>query len=86
MGRRCNPENTRRRLELLKHEFDFDSCMIHDCKYNRLDILLYEVYKFKDGKYEIGNMFAICPNHMAEIRRKLISVKKINDYTLEIGW
>ena len=36
------------------------------------------------GQYEIGNMFAICPNHHGEITRKIITVIKINDYTLRI--
>jgi len=74
------------RLDLLKSIFDFDSCMVEGCNYNTC----YEVHRLKPGNghryrgYEIGNMFAICPNHHAEITRKLITVVKINDQTLRI--
>ena len=58
--------------------------MIEGCEYNRVYVV-HRIVEGKDGgKYEIGNMFAICPNHHAEIHSKLISVMKINDWTLQI--
>ena len=58
--------------------------MIEGCEYNKTyDI--HRLIKGKDGgKYEVGNMFAICPNHHAEIHRGLIEVEKIDDKTLKI--
>lgn len=71
-------------LDKLKKEFNFDFCMVKGCTYNKC----YELHRFihgKDGgKYEIGNMFAICPNHHTEIHKKITIVKKINNYTLEV--
>ena len=36
------------------------------------------------GKYEIGNMFAICPNHHGEYHARLINFEKISDCELKI--
>lgn len=73
-----------RNLKILKDTFGFKSCMIEGCKYDKC----FEVHRFipgKDsGKYELGNMFAICPNHHAEITRKIIVVEKISDCLLKI--
>ena len=72
------------RYLLLKSKFGFSSCMIKGCEYNKT----YDIHRLIEGKnggeYEIGNMFAICPNHHAEIHRSIIKVDKVNDYTLEI--
>jgi hypothetical protein len=75
---------SRRRLDILKSKFSFEKCMIEGCEYNKTyDI--HRLIKGKDGgKYEVGNMFAICPNHHAEIHRGLIEVEKIDDKTLKI--
>lgn len=73
-----------KRLALLKEIFNFDSCMIIGCSYNNC----YDVHRLEQGKdggkYEIGNMFAICPNHHAEIHRGIIEVRKVSDCELEI--
>ena len=56
--------------------------MVEGCAYNTT----YDVHRHVSGKdgglYEIGNMFAICPNHHAEITRKIISMTKISDCLL----
>ncbi|MEI8270726.1 MAG: hypothetical protein WCG45_05125 [bacterium] len=71
------------RLDKLKNTFKFESCMVENCNYNKT----YDIHRLKEGKdggkYEIGNMFAICPNHHAEVHRRLIKLEKINDYTLK---
>ena len=70
------------RLEKLKKNFGFESCMVSGCRYNKT----FDVHRLVEGKnggkYEIGNMFAICPNHHAEFHRGLITLEKINDSTL----
>jgi len=75
---------SRKRLETLKKEFQFDTCMIEGCSYNRT----YDIHRVIEGKnggeYKIGNMFAICPCHHAEITRKIIEVEKVDDKTLRI--
>lgn len=76
--------NNERRLKLLRSLFDFTECMVEGCSYNKL----YEIHRFIPGKegglYEIGNMFAICPNHHAECHRGLIKFEKISDCELRI--
>lgn len=70
------------RVNSLKEAFNFESCMVSGCRYNKT----FDVHRLIEGKnggkYEIGNMFAICPNHHAESHRGLITLEKINDYTL----
>ena len=72
------------RLETLQRLFHFESCMVENCIYSKT----YDIHRLirgKDGgEYEIGNMFAICPNHHAEETRGLIKFYKINEYTLGI--
>lgn len=71
-----------RRLNELKSTFGFESCMVRGCDY-RLTFDVHRLICGKDGgKYEIGNMFAICPNHHAEVHRHIIVLQKINDYEL----
>jgi len=76
--------NSRKKLNLLKVKFNFESCMVIGCDYNTT----YDVDRLipgkEGGKYEIGNMFAVCPNHHAEKTRGIIEFIKINDYTLDI--
>jgi hypothetical protein len=58
--------------------------MVDGCDYDRT----FDIHRFVSGRsgghYGIGNMFAICPNHHAEVTRKIIKLEKINDYTLRI--
>lgn len=56
--------------------------MVEECQYSRtLDV--HRLVHGKDGgKYEIGNMFTICPNHHAECHRGLITFEKISDSLL----
>lgn len=74
------------RLNLLSETFNFDECMVSGCTYNKV----YEIHRHipgsSGGKYEIGNMFAICPNHHAEITRRVAKSRKINDFTLEVSY
>jgi hypothetical protein len=83
-GEKTYKNYTEKNMLTLKKAFDFNSCMVKGCSYN----ICYDIHRLKEGKdggkYEIGNMFAICPNHHSEIHRGITIVKKINDYTLEI--
>ena len=60
--------------------------MVKGCTYSRT----YDVHRLipgcKGGKYEIGNMFAICPNHHAEIHRQIAKAEKINDHQLKLSY
>lgn len=80
-----NGNASRARLNKLYDKFGFQTCMVEGCDYNKT----YDVHRLvggKDGgKYEIGNMFAICPNHHAEATRGLVALEKIDDCTLRIG-
>jgi hypothetical protein len=71
------------RLLYLKKIFNIKHCMIQGCNYDKT----YDVHRLipgKDGgKYEVGNMFVICPNHHAEIHRKICKVEKIDDCNLK---
>lgn len=75
---------SRKRLDILKNEFDFNSCMVQGCSYNKL----YDVHRLvlgkNGGEYEIGNMFAICPNHHREHHAGLIEFDKISNCELKI--
>ena len=77
-------DRTSLRLRKLKELFDFDSCMVEGCDYCKT----YDIHRLKrgrdGGKYEIGNMFAICPNHHAEVHRNIAVLEKINDCTVRI--
>ncbi len=73
-----------RRLNELKATFKFDSCMVEGCSYS----FTYDVHRLIPGKdggeYILGNMFAICPNHHAEIHRKIIELVRVSDSQLRI--
>lgn len=75
---------TQRRLHLLKDTFKFEECMIIGCKYTVCFDIHRHVPGSKGGQYEIGNMFAICPNHHAEITRGISKVEKIDNQTLKL--
>lgn len=76
--------NTEHRFWKLKQSCKFKSCMIKGCNYKKT----YNIHRLISGKqggrYKIGNMFAICPNHHAEIHARIIKVAKINDCKLKI--
>ena len=71
------------RLIELYRTFEFKTCMVEGCLYDKC----FDVHRFipgnQGGQYEIGNMFAICPNHHAEFHRNIIFFKKINDQLLK---
>lgn len=75
---------TQNRLKILKENFNFECCMVEGCTYNKV----YNIHRFIEGKnggkYEIGNMFAICPNHHSEYHARLINFEKINNSKLKI--
>lgn len=72
------------RLETLRKKFNFLSCMIEGCDYSKTFDVHRHVSGKEGGKYEIGNMFAICPQHHAEITRNIIVVNKISDCVLRV--
>lgn len=82
--REAQGNKSRKRLALLKQIFDFKSCMIEGCSYWQTYDIHRHISGQKGGEYVIGNMFAICPNHHAEITRGLTLVLKIDDHTLRI--
>jgi hypothetical protein len=81
-GYRKHKSSTEARLNKLKELFGFTECMVRGCCYNRT----FQVHRLIEGrnggKYEIGNMFAICPNHHAECHHGLIRFVKISDSEL----
>lgn len=55
--------------------------MVSGCSYNKT----YDIHRLAPGDgYVIGNMFAICPNHHAEIHRGFVSLEKTDDCTLRL--
>ncbi len=58
--------------------------MVLGCDYDKA----YDIHRLVPGKeggsYEFGNMFAICPNHHAEVSKGLIKLEKINNCQLRI--
>lgn len=76
---------TEQRLCKLKEVCDFSYCMVQGCEYNRM----FHIHRFIEGKnggkYEVGNMYAICPNHHAEYHHGLIKFLKISVGELAIG-
>jgi hypothetical protein len=76
--------NSRRRFLILREEFQFTQCMIEGCEYDKT----FDIHRLASGKegghYELGNMFAICPNHHAEVSRGLITLEKVSDCQLRI--
>jgi len=81
-GYRKQKNLTEIRLEELRRVFDFKTCMVQGCNYDRT----FDIHRLVPGKdggqYTIGNMYAICPNHHAECHRGLIWFTKISDYEL----
>lgn len=82
-GCRKGKNPSERRLNLLKETFDFSSCMVQGCEYDKI----YHIHRFVEGKngglYEIGNMYAICPNHHAEVHAGLIELLQVSESELK---
>ena len=72
------------RISILKSLFNFQCCMVEGCNYCKT----YDIHRLitgrNGGKYEIGNMFAICPNHHAEVTRGLIVLDKVTNSILKV--
>jgi hypothetical protein len=67
------------KLELL----EATECMVLGCKYN-LTLDVHRVVPGRmGGEYVVGNMFAICPNHHAEVERGICELIKVDDKNLE---
>lgn len=60
------------------------SCAIEGCDYDKTYDMHRVVPGRLGGKYEIGNMFALCPNHHAEIERGMLQVEVVNKCTLRV--
>ena len=75
---------TKRRLVQLEQNFGFTSCMVEGCEYSTT----YDIHRYipgnQGGEYEIGNMFAICPNHHAEVTRNIVEFEKVSDCILRV--
>lgn len=69
-------------LNELLATFNFTSCMVQKCAYNKTYDLHRLIPGKVGGKYKIGNAFAICPNHHAEIHRKICKFIKKSDCEL----
>jgi hypothetical protein len=77
--------SSQQKIAVLRQAFEFSSCMVEGCDYaNTLDVHRL-LPGHQGGKYEIGNMFAICPNHHAEVSRGLIALERIDDSHLRIS-
>ena len=70
------------RLKELRDTFEFKTCMVRGCTYDKT----FDVHRLIEGQdggeYVVGNMFAICPNHHAETHRKICKLVKVDDKTL----
>ncbi len=75
---------SQQRLAELYNRFNFSSCMVDGCTYNNT----YDIHRLVPGRsgggYEVGNMFAICPNHHAEDTRGIIKLIKVSDCLLKV--
>ncbi len=58
-------------------------CMVRGCSYN-LTLDIHRPLSGKDGgKYELGNMYAVCPNHHAEHNRGISRLEIVDERTLD---
>jgi predicted restriction endonuclease len=59
--------------------------MVEGCDYSTC----YDIHRVipgrDGGQYVIGNMFAICPNHHAEVERKIIRLDRQTDARLTVA-
>lgn len=74
--------SSQERLHLLKTTYGIECCMVEDCDYGTTLDVHRIVPGYRGGLYELGNMFAVCPNHHAEHTRGLIILEKISDTVL----
>jgi hypothetical protein len=82
-GRKCD---SRRRLELFQKASGIKTCSVVGCAYSRTLDLHRLVEGKNGGGYILGNMFAICPNHHAEITRGFAQVTAISKFSLRITY
>jgi hypothetical protein len=74
------------RMKLLVDAFGICSCMVRGCSYS-ITLDLHRHVRGRDGgEYIVGNMFAICPNHHAEIGRGFVDVEKASDCELVLTY
>lgn len=81
-GSERHSNRSERLLQTLREAFGNTGCMVSGCGYN----ITLDVHRFIPGKdggqYEIGNMFAICPNHHAEVTRGKADAFKVSNCEL----
>lgn len=78
-------ERLDRRLVVAKAS-GIDCCMIQGCSYDRtLDV--HRVIPGREGgEYVAGNMVLLCPNHHAEITRRLGSLVRLDEWTFRMDY
>lgn len=74
---------SQRRLAQIQNTLGTRECMVTGCDYDKVLEVHRHVPGRKGGGYVIGNMFAICPNHHAEITRGLLRVEKTSNKELQ---
>lgn len=73
-----------RRRELQAHNNGKYECMEMRCNWSAtLDIHRF-IPGCDGGKYEIGNMFFLCPNHHSLVTRRIARCEKVDDRSLKI--
>ncbi len=75
---------TSHNLAKLHSRFEFSTCMVEGCTYARTFDVHRLIPGVAGGKYEVGNMFALCPNHHAEIHRKIATAEKVSDCCIRL--
>lgn len=61
-------------------------CQIKGCKYNRsVQLHRWPIEGKNGGKYEIGNIVVLCPNHHIEFHTGWIDLKQINGKLVTIN-
>jgi hypothetical protein len=84
VGKDAPRNSSERNLMKLQHEFGIKTCMVEGCTYDRA-LSIHRLFPGKlGGKYEVGNMFSICPNHHTEAHTGWIKLEKITDCSLRI--
>ena len=75
--------NQARLLIELSKRSGCDHCMVDGCSYSKtLDVHRLTQGKF-GGKYGFDNIYAICPNHHAELHRGVITLVPIGEFQLK---
>lgn len=74
--------NKARLLIELSNRSGCDHCMVEGCNYSKT----LDVHRLTQGKvggrYEFDNIYAICPNHHAELHRGVITLMPIGEFLL----